>query len=103
MTIDTRDTMNQYTDVTHWYQITRKPTESYFQVMAECWSPSYHGASKTIRGALMRRIVLTFGLIAAGILSAMMVITMVVWHGADFDNGAVIGYTTMVVAFLMIY
>jgi ABC-type xylose transport system permease subunit len=50
----------------------------------------------------MRKIVLTFGLIAAGILSVMMLITML-WSKIDFDNGEVIGYTTMVVAFLMIY
>lgn len=50
----------------------------------------------------MRKIVLTFGLIAAGILSATMLITML-WSNIGFDNGLAIGYTTMVVAFLMIY
>src|SRR5690348_17010931 len=57
----------------------------------------------TPQGVLMSRIVWTFGLIAAGILSAMMAVTMLVWRDIGFDNGAVIGYTTMVVAFLMIY
>jgi len=51
----------------------------------------------------MRKIVLTFGLIAAGILSVMMVITMLLWSDIEFDQGLAIGYTTMVVAFLMIY
>ncbi len=51
----------------------------------------------------MRKIVLTFGLIAAAILSVMMVITFIPGTGIDFDNGELIGYTTMVVAFLMIY
>jgi hypothetical protein len=51
----------------------------------------------------MRKIVLTFGLIAAALLSVMMVITFLPGTGVDLDNGAVIGYTTMVVAFLMTY
>lgn len=51
----------------------------------------------------MRKIVLTFGLIAAALLSVMMVITFLPGTGVDFDNGAIIGYTTMVVAFLMTY
>lgn len=51
----------------------------------------------------MRKIVVTFGLIAAALLSVMMVITFLPGTGVDFDNGAIIGYTTMVVAFLMTY
>ncbi len=51
----------------------------------------------------MRKIVLTFGLIAAAILSVMMVITFLPGSPIGFDNGEVVGYTTMVVAFLMIY
>lgn len=51
----------------------------------------------------MRKIVLTFGLIAGAILSAMMVITLPFMHQIGFDKGAIIGYTTMVLAFLMVF
>ena len=49
----------------------------------------------------MRKIVLTFGLIAGAILSVMMLIQFQFQIG--FDNGAIIGYTTMVLAFLMVF
>jgi len=51
----------------------------------------------------MRRIVLTFGLIAGAILSAMMLITLPFQDQIGFDKGAIIGYTTMVLAFLMVF
>jgi hypothetical protein len=51
----------------------------------------------------MRKIVLTFGLIAGGLLSAMMLITMPFQDRIGFDKGEIIGYTTMVLAFLMVY
>ena len=51
----------------------------------------------------MRKIVLTFGLIAGGILSAMMLLTLPFMEQIGFDKGAIIGYTTMVLAFLLIY
>ncbi|MFI5244520.1 MAG: DUF4199 domain-containing protein, partial [Gemmatimonadales bacterium] len=51
----------------------------------------------------MRKIVLTFGLIAGGILSAMMLLTLPFQDRIGFDKGEVIGYTTMVLAFLMVY
>ena len=51
----------------------------------------------------MRKIVLTFGLIAGAILSAMMLITLPFQDQIGFDKGAVIGYTTMVLAFLMVF
>jgi Protein of unknown function (DUF4199) len=51
----------------------------------------------------MRKIVLTFGLIAGAILSAMMLITLQFQDQIGFDRGAVIGYTTMVLAFLMVF
>jgi amino acid transporter len=50
----------------------------------------------------MRKIVLTFGLIAGAILSVMMLITLPFQEQIGFDKGAIIGYTTMVVAFLMV-
>lgn len=51
----------------------------------------------------MRKTVLTFGLIAGGILSLMMAVTIPFHDAIGFDRGEVIGYTTMVVAFLLIF
>ncbi len=51
----------------------------------------------------MRKIVLTFGLIAGAILSAMMLLTIPFHDQIGFDKGLIIGYTTMVIAFLMVY
>ena len=51
----------------------------------------------------MRRIVLTFGLIAGAILAAMMLITVPFQDRIPFDKAAVIGYTSMVLAFLMVF
>ncbi len=51
----------------------------------------------------MRRIVLTFGLIAGAILSTVMVITIPFQDEIGFDRGMVIGYTSMVLAFLLIF
>lgn len=51
----------------------------------------------------MRKIVLTFGLIAGAILSAMMLITLPFHDEIGFDKSAIVGYTTMVLAFLMVF
>ena len=51
----------------------------------------------------MRKVVLTFGLIAGAILSAMMLLTLPFQDQIGFDKGAVIGYTTMVLAFMMVF
>ena len=51
----------------------------------------------------MKKIVLTFGLIAGAILSAMMLVTLGFQDTIDFDRGEVIGYTSMVLAFLLIF
>ena len=51
----------------------------------------------------MKKIVLTFGLIGGAILSVMMLITMHFQEQVGFDKGEIIGYTTMVLAFLLIY
>jgi len=51
----------------------------------------------------MRKTVLTFGLIAGGILSLMMAITIPFHDAIGWDRGEVIGYTTMLVAFLLIF
>ena len=51
----------------------------------------------------MRKIVFTFGLIAGTILSVMMLVTIPFQDQIGFDKGAIIGYTTMVLAFLMVF
>ena len=51
----------------------------------------------------MKRTVWTFGLISGAILSAMMVLTMQFVDAIGYDRGQIIGYTTMVFAFLLIF
>lgn len=51
----------------------------------------------------MKRIVLTFGLIAGAILAVMMLIQMSFLDEIGFDKGLIVGYTTMVLAFLMTF
>jgi Protein of unknown function (DUF4199) len=51
----------------------------------------------------MKKIVLTFGLIAGGIMSAMLLLALPFQDQLGFERGAILGYTTMVVAFLMVY
>jgi len=50
----------------------------------------------------MRKTVLTFGLISGAILSIMMLATLPFLDSIGFDRAEVIGYTTMIVAFLLI-
>ena len=51
----------------------------------------------------MKKIALTFGLISGAVLSVMMLVTMKFQDQIGFDRGEVVGYTTMVVSFLLIY
>ena len=51
----------------------------------------------------MKRIVWTFGLIAGAIMSILMFANMQVVDKIGFDKGVVVGYTTMVLGFLMIF
>ncbi len=51
----------------------------------------------------MQRIVLTFGLIAGAVLAVMMLLTIPFQEKIGFDKGMIIGYTTMVLAFLMVW
>jgi Protein of unknown function (DUF4199) len=51
----------------------------------------------------MKKTVLTFGLIAGAILSIMMLATLPFMDAIGFDRGEVIGYTTMVLAFLLVF
>lgn len=51
----------------------------------------------------MKKTVLTFGLISGGMMAAMMLATLPFMHRIGFDKGLIVGYTTMVVAFLMVF
>ena len=51
----------------------------------------------------MLRFVLIFGFIAGLMLALLLLITQVVLGEGSFDHGAVIGYTGMVAAFLMVF
>lgn len=51
----------------------------------------------------MKKTILTFGLISGVILSVMMAATLPFIDTIGFDKGEVIGYTSMVLAFLLIF
>jgi ABC-type sugar transport system permease subunit len=53
----------------------------------------------------MKKVVLTYGLIAGSIVAAMMFITMPLYETGTlkFENGELVGYTTMAVALSMIF
>ena len=51
----------------------------------------------------MKKVVLTFGFISGAILSAMMVITMLLLDRIGFSRAEILGYTTMVLSFVLIF
>lgn len=51
----------------------------------------------------MKKTVLTFGLISGAIMSAMMFGTLPFMDKIGFDKGAIVGYTSMVLAFLLVF
>ena len=51
----------------------------------------------------MKKTVLTFGLISGGVIAALMLLALPFHDAIGFDRGYVVGYTTMVLAFLFIY
>ena len=51
----------------------------------------------------MKKIVLTFGLISGAVLSALMLLTVLFVERIGFDRGVIVGYTTMVLAFLLVF
>ena len=51
----------------------------------------------------MKKIVLTFGLISGAVLSAMMLLTLPMMDRIGFKNAEILGYSTMVAAFLLIF
>jgi len=51
----------------------------------------------------MKKTVLTFGLIGGGIMAAMMFATLPFLDKIGFDKGEILGYTTMILAFLLVF
>ena len=53
----------------------------------------------------MKKVIWTYGLIAGGIVGGMLLISLVFYNNGmlTFDNGEVVGYTTMVIALSMIF
>ncbi len=52
----------------------------------------------------MKKIVIVCGLIAGGIVSAMMIITMAIYTSTgNFENGMIYGYASMLLAFSLIF
>lgn len=51
----------------------------------------------------MKRIVLVFGLLAGAVMSVIMIATTVFADQIGFGSGWIVGYTSMVLAFLMVY
>lgn len=51
----------------------------------------------------MKKTVLTFGLISGAIISAMMLATLPFMHKIGMNRAMIIGYTTMVLAFLLVF
>jgi hypothetical protein len=57
----------------------------------------------TTKELLMQKVVLTFGSIGGALLAVMMLATVPFAEQIGFDKGAYVGYTTMVLAFLMVF
>lgn len=51
----------------------------------------------------MKKTVWTFGLISGAIMSALMLLTIPYVDEIGYDKGIVVGYTTMVLAFMLVY
>src|SRR5439155_19226152 len=52
----------------------------------------------------MKKTVLTFGLISGAVISVLMLLTIPLHDAIGFEiGGLIVGYTTMVLAFLLIY
>lgn len=51
----------------------------------------------------MKRTVLTFGLASGAVMSALMLTTIPLQSRIGFDHGVIVGYTTMVIALLLVF
>jgi Protein of unknown function (DUF4199) len=71
---------------------------------ARSWSELIELAVLNLSGASMRKIVLTFGLIAGAMMSVMMLISFQFHDQIGFGTvGYIVGYTSMALAFLMVF
>jgi len=55
------------------------------------------------RTEAMKKTVLTFGLICAAVMAAMMFATLPFMDKIGFDRGEIVGYTTMILAFMLVF
>jgi Protein of unknown function (DUF4199) len=53
----------------------------------------------------MRKIIITFGLLAGAIISVLMILSMALWDKGmlNFDSAELVGYATMVIALSMVF
>ena len=51
----------------------------------------------------MKKIVLTFGLISGAVMMAMMFVTMYFIDQIGFDRGVIVGYTTIILGFMLVF
>lgn len=53
----------------------------------------------------MKKVILTYGLISGAIVGGLMLATMPLWKSGvvNFDNGEVLGYTTMVISLSLVF
>jgi len=51
----------------------------------------------------MKKTILTFGLISGAVISGLMTLAMVFSNQIGFDRGLVVGYTSMVLSFLLVF
>ena len=51
----------------------------------------------------MKKTVLTFGLISGAMMALMMFATLPFLHRIGFDKGAIVGYTSMILSFLLVF
>src|ERR1041385_6630854 len=59
--------------------------------------------AKSERNLIMKKTILTFGLISGGISALMMAITVPFAHKIAFNKSLVLGYTSIVLSFLLVY
>jgi hypothetical protein len=52
---------------------------------------------------MMKKTVLTFGLIGGAVMAAMMFATLPFVEKIGFDKGAIVGYTSMILAFMLVF
>src|SRR2546430_12192470 len=57
----------------------------------------------TLSAMNMKKLVLTFGLLSGAVSSLMMIITLPFIERIGFDKGEILGYTTIVLSFLLVF